>query len=158
MPARGELERLETLIGYALRRAQAAVSRCFVASFADVDVRPTQLGILTLVEAHPGIKPSRAGALLGIKRANVGPLIETLQERGLIRRKASADDRRSYELYLTEDGRALLAELHRREAAHEARIAAALTEAERAQLLTLLARVTDAATAAAQDEEDAALA
>ena len=153
-PEGDELARLETLIGYALRRAQAAVSRCFLASFADLDVRQTQLGILSVVEARPGIKPSRAGALLGIKRANIGPLVEGLERRGIVRRQASADDRRSHELYLTQEGRALLDDLRQREAAHEARIASALDDGEREQLLRLLSKVAAAAMADDPDEED----
>ncbi len=152
----GELAHLESLIGYALRRAQAAVSRSFVASFADLGVRQTQLGLLSVVEAHPGVRPSRAGALLGSKRANIGPMIEVLEGRGLVRREASSDDRRSQALFLTSEGRTLLAELHRREAAHEARIASALNETERVQLLGLLKRVAEAAAAASPEEEDGA--
>ena len=151
-----ELARLETLVGYALRRAQAAVSRSFVASFADLDVRQTQLGVLSVVEARPGIRPSRAGALLGIKRANIGPLLEGLEGRGIVRRQASSDDRRSLELYLTPAGQRLLEELRRREAAHEARISSALDDGERQQLLRLLRKVEDAARADDPCEEDAA--
>ena len=81
------------------------------------------------------------GALLGIKRANIGPLLEELEKRGLIRREASVADRRSQALYLTEPGRDLLAELHRREAGHEALIATHMTGDERMLLLDLLGRV-----------------
>ncbi len=152
----GELKRLETLVGYALRRAQAAVSRSFVATFADLDVRQTQLGLLSVVHASPGIKPSRAGALLGIKRANVGPLIETLEQRELVRREASANDRRSQALFLTTAGMALLQELYRREAVHEALIASLLNATERAQLLALLGRVAEGALAGSKENDNAA--
>lgn len=151
-----ELQHLERLIGYALRRAQAAVSRSFVEAFADLDVRQTQLGVLSVVEASPGLKPSRVGALLGIKRANVGPLLETLERRGLLRREPSSDDRRSQALFLTEDGRALIAELHRREAVHEARIAATLSADERVLLLKLLKGVERAALAGTPEDGESA--
>ena len=142
---RDAMRHLEGLLGFALRRTQVAVSRSFVATFADLDVRQTQLGVLNVVEADPGLRPSRVGALLGIKRANIGPLLEGLERRGLLRREPSADDRRSQSLFLTAQGTALVAELHRREAAHEARIAAGLDTQERAQLLALLKRVEGAA-------------
>lgn len=152
-----ELRHLETLVGFALRRAQAAVSRSFVETFADLGIRQTQLGVLSVVETNPGLKPSRVGNLLGIKRANIGPLLEELERQGLMRREPSVDDRRAQSLSLTKRGEALIAELHRREAVHEARITAALDARERAQLLALLARVERAALAdAAVDGESAA--
>lgn len=153
MPGRNdELRHLETLVGFALRRAQAAVSRCFVETFADLGVRQTQLGVLNVVEANPGLRPSLVGSLLGIKRANIGPLLEELEQRGLTRRQPSAKDRRAHALFLTARGEALVSELRRREAAHEARIAADLDPEERAQLLALLKRVERAALANAADD------
>ena len=142
-----EVAHLEGLIGYRLRRAHAAVSRRFVSRFADLDVRPTQLGVLNVVAASPAIRPSRLGELLGIKRTNVGPLLDGLVRRGLLRREPSSDDRRSQSLFITPAGTALLAELRRREVEHEAAIAALLRPSERARLLVLLARVEAAARA-----------
>lgn len=152
------LRHLETLVGFTLRRAQAAVSRSFVETFADLEVRPTQLGVLSVVEASPGLKPSRVGSLLGIKRANVGPLLEGLEGRGLLRRQPAADDRRAQSLFLTAQGEALVAELRRCEVAHEARITAGLDARERAQLLALLRRVESAALAGAEDDGESAAA
>ena len=155
---RDELRHLERLVGFTLRRTQAAVSRSFVATFAELEVRQTQLGVLNVVEADPGLKPSRVGVLLGIKRANIGPLLEGLERRGLLRREPSADDRRSQSLFLTAEGAALLAELHRREAEHEARITAGLDPQERSQLLALLKRVEGAALAGETEDGESAAA
>ena len=149
--ANGELDRLEGLLGYVLRRAQVAVSRSFVEIFADLDVRQTQLGVLSVVESAPGLKPSRVGTLLGIKRTNMAPLLDDLERRGLVRREPAPDDRRSQALFLTEAGAALLAELHRRELDHEARIAATLSAGERETLLALLKRVERASLEGVRD-------
>ncbi|AWN48419.1 MarR family transcriptional regulator [Methylobacterium terrae] len=146
------LARLEGLIGYTLRRAQVAVSRSFVELFADLDVRQSQLGVLTVIEGSPGLRPSQVGAAIGIKRANIGPLLDELETRALVRRAPDPSDRRSYSLFLTEAGEALMAELHRREAAHEERIAAFLEPEERAALLGLLRRLEQGARDVAEDE------
>ncbi|KMO44045.1 hypothetical protein VQ03_05185 [Methylobacterium tarhaniae] len=146
------LAHLEGLIGYTLRRSQVAVSRSFVQLFSDLDVRQTQLGVLNIIEGSPGLKPSQIGAAIGIKRANVGPLLDELEARGLVRREPSPSDRRSQALFLTRRGTALMAELHQREAAHEERIAAFLSPEERAVLLDLLRRVAQGARDAAGDE------
>lgn len=139
------LARLEGLIGYTLRRAQVAVSRSFVELFADLDVRQSQLGVLTVIEGSPGARPSQVGAAIGIKRANIGPLLDALETRALVRREPDPTDRRSQSLFLTEAGEALMAELHRREAAHEERIAAFLNPQERTALLDLLRRLEQGA-------------
>lgn len=139
------LARLEGLIGYTLRRAQVAVSRSFVELFADLEVRQSQLGVLTVIEGSPGLRPSQVGAAIGIKRANIGPLLDALEARSLVRREPDPTDRRSQSLFLTEAGEALMAELHRREAAHEERIAAFLSAEERAALLGLLRRLEQGA-------------
>ncbi len=146
------LARLEGLIGYTLRRAQVAVSRSFVELFADLDVRQSQLGVLTVIEGSPGARPSQVGAAIGIKRANIGPLLDELEARGLVRREPDPTDRRSQSLFLTAAGEALMAELHRREAAHEERIAAFLSHGERAALLGLLRRLEQGARDVAGDE------
>jgi DNA-binding MarR family transcriptional regulator len=46
--------------------------------------------------------------LLSIERAGLGRLVDHLEGRGLVRRNASAINRRYYVLYLTEAGTALL--------------------------------------------------
>jgi DNA-binding MarR family transcriptional regulator len=149
------LARLEGLIGYTLRRAQVAVSRSFVELFADLDVRQSQLGVLTVIEGSPGLRPSQVGAAIGIKRANIGPLLDELEARGLVRREPDPSDRRSQALFLTTAGEALMAELHRREAAHEERIAALLAPQERDALLDLLRRLAQGARDMAEDEAGA---
>ena len=139
------LARLEGLIGYTLRRAQVAVSRSFVELFADLDVRQSQRGVLTVIEGSPGARPSQVGAAIGIKRANIGPLLDALEARALVRREPDPTDRRSQSLFLTDAGEALMAELHRREAAHEERIAAFLNPDERTMLLDFLRRLEQGA-------------
>ncbi len=99
------LARLEGLIGYTLRRAQVAVSRSFVELFADLDVRQSQLGVLTVIEGSPGLRPSQVGAAIGIKRANIGPLLDELEARSLVRREPDPTDRRSQSLFLTPTAR-----------------------------------------------------
>ncbi|GJD53643.1 Transcriptional regulator SlyA [Methylobacterium crusticola] len=154
------LAHLEGLLGYSLRRTQVAISRSFVQIFSDLGVRQTQLGVLNVIEGNPGLKPSQVGAIIGIKRTNVGPLLDELEGRGLVRRAPAPADRRSHALFLTAAGEGLMAELHRREAAHEERIATYLGPGERDVLLDLLRRVEqgcrDVEDEAGTDAEDGA--
>lgn len=154
-PRRIELAPLPDQVGYALRRAQIAVFRHFAKRFSDLDITPTQLGILTVVGNNPGCKQSEVGAALGIKRANIVPLIDGLAERNLVVRGQAFADRRSHALGLTSEGRALLAELRRREAEHERQVAARIGPGGRRQLLALLAGITEACAEAPGEGDEA---
>jgi DNA-binding MarR family transcriptional regulator len=136
-----DLEPLPNLIGYALRRTHVAVFNSFRRAFAELDIRPVQLGIMTVVRNNPGLKQSEVSAALGIKRANLVPLLDGLAARGLIERTKLDSDRRSHALHLTGEGTRLLVELQRREAELEQELSALIGETGRRRLIELLAKV-----------------
>ena len=147
-----DLGHLSGLVGYRLRRAQLAAFRNFSRRFEDVDIRPTQLGVITVVARNPGLKQSQVGIALGIKRTNLVPLLNGLEARGLVARVRASSDRRSHALHLTAAGEALFADLLRREAEHEAELAGLIGETGRRRLLELLAKVEQACGEAAEEE------
>ncbi|GGC74641.1 MarR family winged helix-turn-helix transcriptional regulator [Chelatococcus reniformis] len=136
-----DLSPLPDLVGYALRRTHMAVFRRFREAFADYDIRPVQLGVLTVVLNNPGLKQTAVGAALGIKRTNFGPLLDGLMARGLIERKRLESDRRALGLYLSPLGQTLVAELQAREAAFERQISATIGDEGRRDLLRLLGQI-----------------
>ena len=90
--------------------------------------------------------PSRMGVLaghLGVGQSAVTPLVDRLVEAGAVRRQQSEADRRVWLVELTAAGE----EVFRAESAVYERVAAAmlgpLSEADRAALLYLLARVSE---------------
>jgi DNA-binding MarR family transcriptional regulator len=135
------LGRLETLLGYSLRRAQVRVFQDFDSEMNELGLTPGQLGALFLIEANRGLSQSELGVALGIDRSSVVPLIDRLQKRGWVRRAARASDRRAHALELAPAGVALLARLMPRLEAHESRIAAGLSPPERKRLFDLLSKV-----------------
>jgi DNA-binding MarR family transcriptional regulator len=137
-PSRG---RLSGLLGYFLRRAEVYTFQNFNAHLAGDRIRPGQLGILLMCEANPGINQTRLGKALGIDRSTLVAMIDLLEARGLVARSASATDRRSHALRLTEQGEELLSDLQPRLARHEAEVARKLSAAERRQLIALLSRI-----------------
>lgn len=132
---------LSGLLGYRLRRAQLKVFEDFLASFTPLGLKPAQFSALVLIEANPGRSQREIAAALGIQRPNFVAMMDEFERRGLARRHRSQTDRRSHALALTEAGEALLRQGRVIVAAHEARIAAGLSEAERAELLRLLIRL-----------------
>lgn len=144
--ARQEAVPIEEFVGYQLKRAFAVFSAEFSAAVAGTDMRQVLVGILATVAAEPGINQGAVGRRLGIQRANMVVLINELIERGLIDRQAG-DDRRSFALHLTGAGADMLAECLARIRLGEERRLALLSDAEKAQLLSILKRLNGAAAA-----------
>jgi DNA-binding MarR family transcriptional regulator len=113
---------LNARLGYGLRRAQIAIFADFFRAFAAVDIRPVQYSILTIIEQNPGLFQTQVADALGIKKTNFVAMIVALEKRGLVKRVPLEHDRRSYGLYLTDQGAAFMPDLHALAAAHEARI------------------------------------
>ena len=130
---------LPGLLGYRLRLAQQAVFRDFASAVAEIS--PGRAGMLLLVDANPGVTQSRLAQAVGLDRSTMVGVIDALESRRLVERRRG-DDRRTNGLWLTASGRAFVARLKRRIEAHERRVAAHLTAAERAQLLALLEKLS----------------
>ena len=136
-----QLDLLPGLIGYQLRLTQLAVFGDFSAELKDHDVSPGRFGVLVLIAANPGMTQSLLASATQLDRSTMVAVIDQLESRGLVERRASPTDRRSNALVLTAEGEKLLKLLKRRVKQHEARIADAMTPAETAKLVELLTRI-----------------
>ena len=131
---------LPGLLGYQLRLAQLSVFRDFEKQVGTLGVSPGRVGVLALVEANPGVTQGELARAVGLDRSTMVPLLDGLEKRGIVERQRGAD-RRTNGLWLTTSGRRMLVELKRRIRAHEERIAAGLSRAERLQLVALLRKL-----------------
>ncbi|MEG3179608.1 MarR family winged helix-turn-helix transcriptional regulator [Sphingomonas sp. LT1P40] len=132
---------LGPLVGYHLRRAFAAFAGDFAAAMDGTNMRQVLVGILAVVAGSPRINQGAVGRVLGIKRANMVSLINELVDAGLITREVDPGDRRAFALGITPSGRAMLTDCMARIDAHERRMLAGFSDAERATLLDLLGRI-----------------
>jgi len=98
---------LTQLPGYVLRRASAAALARLNEQLTPLGLRHVDVSLILLVDATPGITPSRAGGVLDIQRANMVPIVARLENRGLMARRRV--DGRSHALRLTAEGRSQLA-------------------------------------------------
>ncbi len=135
---------LTQYLGYVLRRAQMAASAEFLEAFREVDLRPTQFAVLTLINENPGVRQTEVCEALGIQKANFVPLLNELERRGFAMRKSVAADRRSTALHLTPLGNSILQRARTIHEAYEDRFAARLGRRGRDQLLALLSKVMEA--------------
>ena len=151
LPARRDrgLDRglLPSLLGYQLRRTQSAVFADFAATFgrAGEALTPGEFGLLVLVERNAGLSQMALARALGIDRSTLVPILNRLQARGLLVRRASPTDGRTHALALTLGGDKALAKFARLVKAHEKRIAGRLSDAEARELIGLLEKVRQAA-------------
>ena len=138
---------LPSLLGYQLRRTQSAVFADFAATFgrAGEALTPGEFGLLVLVERNVGLSQMALARALGIDRSTLVPILNRLQARGLLVRRASPTDGRTHALALTPAGEKTLAKFVRLVKAHEKRVAGRLSDAETRQLIGLLAKVREAA-------------
>jgi DNA-binding MarR family transcriptional regulator len=131
---------LPGLVGYQLRLAQLRVFRDFEKHVGGLGVSPGRVGVLALVESNPGVTQSELARAVGLDRSTMVPLLDGLEKRDVLERRRGTD-RRTNGLWLTPSGRRMLLEVKRRIRAHEERIAAGLSPAERAQLVALLKKL-----------------
>ena len=134
---------LENLVGYCLRRATNVMLADFMASLGELGLRPALFAMLAVVRENPGINQTTLGNSLGIQRANLVPLVNELTGRDLVERRPQPRDKRAFALHLTPAGRKLFDDAERRVEAHERRILADLSPAERGTLRDLLARIRE---------------
>lgn len=133
--------RLTSLMGFNLRLAQVAVYRDFMAATAELGLTPKQYAVLELIAENPGASQADIAAVLVMDRATMMALVDRLQGRALLARKASAVDRRRQDLTLTDDGLALVANARRLITAHEARLLEGWAPQEIDQLNAFLRRL-----------------
>lgn len=97
--------------------------------------------ILDLLAEQSGVSQQYLAARLDIRPQSVSEAIALLEERGYVRREASASDRRVTLIHLTEAGRIHAADLAQERRAHAIRFFSVLTEAEKETLRALLTKL-----------------
>ena len=128
--------------GYAVRRFQIWIFQDFIRTLAAVDIKPTQYSVLTVIGANPGLSQMAVAQRLGIERARLVHLLDSLENRKLLKRVRSRTDRRSHELHLTAQGQASLRQFKLLAAEHERHVAEKIGKENRKQLLRILAGFT----------------
>jgi DNA-binding MarR family transcriptional regulator len=139
----GQLEeaRLQSVLGYQLAQAAIVTSDLFVAHAREpFGLRPVEYTVLTLIAENPGGSLARLARALAVTAPVITVMVDQLEERGLVQRSQSAEDRRSQVLHTTRKGSELVRN------ATESIIAAEreklpLTAGEHAMLLELLHKV-----------------
>src|ERR1700745_1907190 len=91
-------------VGFTLSTLGFAVAAGFREQLAPLDLEPRDFALLRAVGAAEGLSQQAIGAPLPIPASRMVAFIDSLQERGLLERRAHPTDRRARALYLTDDG------------------------------------------------------
>lgn len=127
-------------LGYLLRRASAVMMADLGTALIPLGLRPVEATILSLIAANQGCTQSDIGRMLGIKRANMVPLMASLSAKGLIEK--SRVDGRSQALGLTDQGALKQRDAIKAIDVHEAKFGAALSKVD---IITLQKALIDIA-------------
>ena len=127
--------------GFLLRKVSTASFNAFSAIVGEHGLHPMHFGMLMILEAEEPIAQHELGARAGIDPSTMVMRMDALEERGLIERVRSPEDRRSYEIRLSPAGRKLLRQLREKAQEHGDRFFAPLSDNERKQLHRLLTKL-----------------
>ena len=127
------------MAGHLIRRLHQQATLAFVqrTQAAGFDLTPVQFAALDAICAQPSVDQARVAEAIAYDRATIGGVIDRLEQKGLVERVVSAQDRRARQLRLTAAGAQLLAACRPVVEALQAEILAPLSAAERKSLLAL---------------------
>ncbi|MCP3803377.1 MarR family transcriptional regulator [Allokutzneria sp. A3M-2-11 16] len=128
---------------FLLAQLGAHAANRFAERVGELGLTPADVGLLRMIATDPGLSQRALADHLGVVPSRVTALIDQLDRRGLVERRRSAEDRRNYELHLTEEGGRVLARMRPLAAAHEDDLFAALDQEQRSRLAELLRLIAD---------------
>lgn len=128
-------------IAFLLSQVGAHAASSFEERLAGIDLKPHHAGLLRMLGSNPGLSQQELCDLFGIFPSRLVVLLDQLEGRRLIERRANSSDRRGHRVYLTKAGRRALSAIGRRTVELETDLCAALTDRERATLTSLLTRI-----------------
>jgi DNA-binding MarR family transcriptional regulator len=132
---------LDGIIGLHIRLAHGAVYRHFSQTFADLQLTQKQVSVLWLIERNPGIAQTDVANQLQMDRATTMAIVNTLQDRNLLVRGSSVQDRRRQPLSLTSVGHITLTTARAAIIEHETWLKARFSDSETSVLMELLSRI-----------------
>ena len=129
--------------GHLIRRAQQIAVAIFMEECRHLDLTPVQYAALVAARDLPGIDATRLSEVIAYDRSTLGGVIERLEEKGWLERRAAPADRRTKQLHLTAAGGRLLesAEPHVRRA--QERILEPLAAEERQAFMRLIGALVE---------------
>lgn len=131
----------EVMPGYLLRRGHQIAVAVSTEELAEFSLTPPQYSALLTVCEHPGIDITALSAKVAFDRSTLGGILDRLEEKDLIFRRALKSDKRMRLLYPTREGGQLIDATAAAAKRAQDRILAPLSVNERERLIRLLTKL-----------------
>jgi len=129
--------------GFLLKKVSTASFSAFAEIVGEHGLHPMHFGMMNIIAAEGPISQQELSQRTGIDPSTMVARMDVLEEHGLIERVRSAEDRRSYDITLSPEGRKLLRQLRTKAQAHSERFFAPLSKRERVVLHRLLEKLAE---------------
>jgi DNA-binding MarR family transcriptional regulator len=129
--------------GHLLRRAHQVSVAIFTEECGKYDLTSVQYAALVAIDENPGVDATRLSGLIAFDRSTLGNVIERLEAKDLIYRRAGTEDKRIKLLYLSPAGRSLLTQVQAAVERVQERILEPLRPADRKTLVQLVTQLVN---------------
>ncbi|GAA0291571.1 MarR family winged helix-turn-helix transcriptional regulator [Rhodovulum strictum] len=131
----------EASAGYLANHMARLFEKGLARRLVPLGLAPAQFMVLLVLWREDGLTQRDLAERLDVEQATMANTLARMERDGLITRSVDAEDRRARRNHLTERGRALEGPATEAAAAQNAAALAGLTEAERAALIAIAAKV-----------------
>ena len=135
---------LTSRLGYLLKHAQQSFAASGAKALSPLGLNGRQLAVLAVLGSAEPLSQLAAATKLGVDRTTMVALVDELEEKGLVERRRSAEDRRKNIVELTPAGKGALERGNEIHKAAEAVFLAPLTPVERELFVQILQRLDEA--------------
>ena len=126
---------------YLLMKAHSNLSRYILLQAAALSLTPGQPKVLDYLQDHGGANQAEIARACHIEPASLTSVLNRMEEKALVERRTQKGDRRSFSVYLTEQGRQMALRVQQAFEELEEQAFAGVSEAEREQCLAVFHRV-----------------
>jgi DNA-binding MarR family transcriptional regulator len=142
----GRMEILDACSTFAVRQAWLSMRGMVAEGLVSHGLSVAQFASMLCLEQQPGMTVADLARKVGTARQSANEMLAGLEQAGLVERRPHPSDRRSQQVFLTEEGRTRLAEARPAVRAVEAKLSAGFTADELAVVDAWLTRMTQAST------------
>lgn len=128
-------------VGFLISQLGFFSSNRFAEALEPLGIAPREFLLLRFVAASAGRSQQSLAERLGVPPSRMVALVDELEERGLVERRADLDDRRVRGLHLTKRGQATAERASEVAIDYEMKLCSSLAEGEREQLIDLLQKI-----------------
>jgi MarR family transcriptional regulator, temperature-dependent positive regulator of motility len=135
------MTRIDRSPTHLLHRASQAVELAFSVGMGSNTLTPRRLLVLMTIEAHEGLSQTDLVNLTSIDRSTMADIVRRLKGKGLVQRRRTKEDARTYAVKLTTEGHRVLSAALPIATGAERRVLGALPSERRDAFLIALASI-----------------